>query len=216
MAGQAERGGGMMRADTDGDARSPARNFSRNPTPALPGSMPIGDGVISADEMKAQAEAARERRGGFNRGNGDIPPSNVASQGGGMLERLDANHDGQVTRDEYRAQASATFDRLDTNHDGFLDQSEMGAMRGRMGGGAGMAPPPGAPMPPPPGAEGGPRGRHGHGMGGKMMERADADHDGRISLAEYQAQAKTRFDRLDTNHDGFNRQGRTGRGARGR
>jgi len=37
---------------------------------------------------------------------------------------------------------------------------------------------------------------------GMMFRHADADHDGKVSLAEAQAAALARFDRADTNHDG--------------
>ncbi|MES1158666.1 MAG: EF-hand domain-containing protein [Terricaulis silvestris] len=38
--------------------------------------------------------------------------------------RLDANHDGWITRDEYAAAVDRMFDMLDTNHDGKLDQND--------------------------------------------------------------------------------------------
>jgi len=46
--------------------------------------------------------------------------------------------------------------------------------------------------------------RHGwHGMMARMMfAHADADHDGKVSLAEAEKAALDRFDRIDTNHDG--------------
>ncbi len=37
---------------------------------------------------------------------------------------------------------------------------------------------------------------------GMMFRRADADHDGRVSLAEAEKASLARFDRVDTNHDG--------------
>jgi EF hand len=40
------------------------------------------------------------------------------------------------------------------------------------------------------------------GMGGHMFDKADANHDGRVSLAEAQALALAHFDRADVNHDG--------------
>ena len=48
------------------------------------------------------------------------------------------------------------------------------------------------------------RGMRGHRgmMGGRMMVRADANGDGRITLQEMQAHALARFDRIDTNGDG--------------
>jgi hypothetical protein len=38
--------------------------------------------------------------------------------------------------------------------------------------------------------------------GGHMFDMADANHDGRVSLAEAQAAALAHFDKADLNHDG--------------
>jgi hypothetical protein len=68
-------------------------------------------------------------------GNSDTPPPAPAGENRfaqHMLDRLDTNHDGKVTRDEMRADAAARFDAADTNHDGTLDESEQEAMRGMM------------------------------------------------------------------------------------
>jgi hypothetical protein len=40
------------------------------------------------------------------------------------------------------------------------------------------------------------------GFGGRLFEMADANKDGRVSLAEAQAAALAHFDRADTNRDG--------------
>lgn len=40
------------------------------------------------------------------------------------MQRLDANKDGKISADEYRAPILATFDRIDTNHDGTLSADE--------------------------------------------------------------------------------------------
>ena len=39
-------------------------------------------------------------------------------------------------------------------------------------------------------------------LGGRLFEMADANHDGRVSLAEAQAAAMAHFDKADLNHDG--------------
>jgi hypothetical protein len=39
-------------------------------------------------------------------------------------------------------------------------------------------------------------------MADRMFDREDANHDGRVSLAEAEKAALDRFDRVDTNHDG--------------
>lgn len=202
IAGQAgpRPGGGMMRADTDGNGRISRQEFLARADARFARLDTNGNGVISADEFAARAEANRERRDGFGqRADGDIPPSSVPAEGGSAFDRLDANHDGKVTRDEYRAQAEAMFDRLDTNHDGFIDRNEMVAMRGggRDMGGPGMGG--SGAMPAPEGAQGGPARHHHKGL----IERADSNHDGRVSRDEYHAMADVRFDKIDTNHDGF-------------
>ena len=45
-------------------------------------------------------------------------------------------------------------------------------------------------------------GMGGMGFGGHLFEMADANKDGRVSLAEAQAAALEHFDRADLNHDG--------------
>jgi Ca2+-binding EF-hand superfamily protein len=205
IAGQAGpgAGGGMMRADTDGDGKISRQEFLAQADARFARLDTNGDGVITADEFAARREANRERRGGFGqRADGDIPPSSVPPQGGSAFDRLDTNHDGKVTRDEYRAEANARFDRLDTNHDGFIDQNEMAAMRhggGGMGGG-GMGGPGGMPPSGPAAAGEGDPAKHHH---KSLIERADTNHDGRVSREEYRALADARFDKIDTNHDGF-------------
>ena len=41
------------------------------------------------------------------------------------FRRADADHDGRLSRDEFRADAVAFFARLDTNHDGIIDGAEL-------------------------------------------------------------------------------------------
>ncbi len=140
------------------------------------------------------------------------------------FKAADTNKDGFVTRAEFEAARAAmkakfeakrsehraeAFAMLDKNHDGALSKDEY------------LAPPQHGPeghddhdMPPPPGAgpdgpghggHGGRMMRHhggGMGMGGKWFDRADADHDGKISLAEASSGPLAMFDRADTNHDG--------------
>jgi Ca2+-binding EF-hand superfamily protein len=118
-----------------------------------------------------------------------------------MFARLDANRDGFITKDEVAAvetQAEAkwqqrsqkrgqdranAFDRIDSNHDGVISRDEFAA----------------APRPDHFGM------RHAgfhRGFGGRMFETADANKDGRVSLAEAQQLAFQHFDRADLNHDG--------------
>jgi Ca2+-binding EF-hand superfamily protein len=124
--------------------------------------------------------------------------------------RLDANHDGFIDRNEAgapteaagrgprgprgRPDPQASFDRMDANHDGSISRDEYLAYRARGPRGARAA-----------GADGAARPRRpslGWGFTGRWFDRVDADHDGRVSLAEVQRAATALFDRLDTNHDG--------------
>jgi len=69
-----------------------------------------------------------------------------APAGSRMFNRIDANHDGQVSREEFMAarahrpaerrrltdaQAVALFDRADANRDGKLSRSEFASLRTR-------------------------------------------------------------------------------------
>ena len=105
---------------------------------------------------------------------------------------------------------ATVFDRLDTNHDGNISRQEFmaggpGVREERvmiMRDGPGGA---GAPFPPIDGHPGMMR-MHMHmggmAMGGHLFEMADANHDGKVSLAEAQAAALAHFDKADLNHDG--------------
>jgi Ca2+-binding EF-hand superfamily protein len=124
--------------------------------------------------------------------------------------QLDTNRDGYLTKAEAEAGRAgmmahhgqragrgdqgqrphrddgAMFDRLDTNRDGAISREEFmsthqqrEAVRGQHGG----------------------RGMH-MGMGGRMFEQADANHDSRVSLQEATEAALQHFDTADSNRDG--------------
>ncbi len=80
------------------------------------------------------------------------------------------------------------FQMIDSNGDGYVTRAEadaaMAAMQQFRGAGAGG------------------RGGIPGGMDAKAFDEMDADHDGRVSLAEAKAWALARFDAADTNHDG--------------
>ena len=130
----------------------------------------------------------------------------VVAQVRDHFARADANRDGYVAADEMkamrgqrkaqrmamrgpaaqRANPGAMFDRLDANRDNMISREEFERGRAvRAERGAGL------------------RGQRmaARGQGG-MLRRADTDRDGRVSLAEAQAAALARFDRVDLNRDG--------------
>lgn len=99
-------------------------------------------------------------------------------------------HKGDVTRAKMKAQVKQVFDMADTNHDGFMSRQEFAV---RMGGVIGNAPA---------GAT--------KDQAQKMLDAAnaafnnvDANHDGKLSLAEASKRPLAAFDKMDTNHDGI-------------
>jgi len=155
----------------------------------------------------------------------DGPPKTRAEVQAKIAEhfrKADTNGDGYVTKAEADAARDAMkakfaerraehqeerFAELDTNKDGQLSKAEFTAPRDRgdkdrprardgRGG--------------PDGKHWGGRGHHGmrggamgmRGMGGNWFERADANKDGKVSLAEAQAGPLAMFDKVDTDKDG--------------
>lgn len=100
--------------------------------------------------------------------------------------KMDANHDGKVSRQEIEAYQHATamaeiaarnrtiFAQLDTNHDGQLSPEEFAKFHVE------PAPPNAAPM----------------------LQQFDSNHDGAIDLIEFRTGTLANFDRLDTDKDG--------------
>jgi len=100
-------------------------------------------------------------------------------QGGGrfaaMFAAADANHDGTITRAEFDAARAARFTQMDADHNGSLSASEMP----HWGGGAQPA------------------------AGGDAQHgRGDANGDGTVSRAEWDAEGARMFSRLDTDNNG--------------
>jgi len=154
-----------------------------------------GDGVATKEEFRAanfgqiiqRALAdARTRMGLPQRGG-------PGQGGGGMIQRLDKDGDGKLSKDEVPERMAERFDKLDKDGDGFITAEEMQAMqrRGRDG-------------------QGGPQ-------GGGMIKRLDKDGDGKLSKDEVPEKMAEHFDKLDANGDGVLDEGELGkmRGRRG-
>jgi hypothetical protein len=141
---------------------------------------------------------------------------------GAWFSRADADHDGAVNREEFKADSLAFFDRLDANHDGVIDGFELGDYERKVA--PEIQPTLGAfeeaPEPPPTRvSEVTPhvkpvdhRKRKGPAVKGaavfgllldpEPVASADTDLDGKVTRKEAEAAANRRFDRLDANHDG--------------
>jgi Ca2+-binding EF-hand superfamily protein len=132
----------------------------------------------------------------------------------------DADHDGKLTRDEFRADFARFFSELDQNHDGVIDGVELQRYEQKV-----------APevLPRLAQVQGGSPGERGAAGERRLAEPArrrggpdydgapaysllnvsepvasiDADFDGRITLQEFQAAADRRFDQLDKDRNGY-------------
>ena len=174
------------------------------------------DGVIDAAEIEAsmterlglwqrmRGMAGRSPGGqrggpGGERGGpaGGAPDAQTGSQMGGPLLRMfDTDKDGKVTKDEFMAGVRKRFAEMDLNNDGRITDEDLPPMlRGRniiAGGQIAGDQAPGA------GA-----GRMGPGMPMlRMLQEADANKDGIVTLDEALAAAEKRFATLDRNKDG--------------
>jgi Ca2+-binding EF-hand superfamily protein len=177
------------------------------------------DGFVTREEAEANAGSGRggmrdrmEQRRGDMQGPGGGGQGDMQGRGedrrAGRFDRLDANHDGSISRAEFDAASAARAGHRgegrgprggEAMNDG--PSPEGGMPGGDMRDGRGMR-------------EGGmreggmrERGMHlggmaGGGFGANMFERLDADHDGRVSLAVATSRALAMFDRADANRDG--------------
>ncbi|MEZ5818353.1 MAG: EF-hand domain-containing protein [Hyphomicrobiaceae bacterium] len=140
-----------------------------------------GDNVIDPAEMESVINESMSRRFG-GRGRGQM--------GQRLMRAFDANHDGKVTQDEFRAEVGRRFAEADINSDGKIDDADLPpTMRGRNAiaeGGFGM----------------GSGHRRGMMRGLGFLRQADANKDGVVTKAEATAFADQQFARFDWNKDG--------------
>ncbi len=157
------------------------------------------DGKVTVDEIRAAATEKFAQADTNHDGMLDASELSAMSPGFGRhrmgpdLGMLDTNGDGKVSADEFVSHAAARWQHADANGDGVVTLQEWEAQRPGWG------------------QRGQGQGRHGRfegarGGGGPMMEamfqRADADHDGKVTRAEMEALRAQMFAQADTNHDG--------------
>lgn len=105
-------------------------------------------------------------------------PAALAQQGGenGILAAADANGDGAVSRDEYRKARGARFARLDRNGDGAVGKDDYARLRT-------VRPEAAQKL-------------------DLLVSEADANKDGKVTRAEYDAMPVPMFDLADTDRNG--------------
>lgn len=130
------------------------------------------DGFVSADELKAFGEKMHDqwmKKHGDQAQNGKQPRGDFARH---ILERVDTDKDGRISKAEFDAEGTRLLARLDANGDGKIASDEMPQ-------------------------------RHWARFGGQMFDRMDADHDGKVTKAEFVAAGDKLFQRMDKNGNGI-------------
>lgn len=158
-------------------------------------------GLLAVGAVAATAQPSGQDR--FQQldadGNGAITQAEFQAHAEARFAKVDADGDGFVTGEELKAagdarradRAAKMVERFDTDGNGSLDASELEAMGDKHGGKRG-------------GKEGGKHGHKGGDKGARMIERMDANDDGKLSMEEMTQRhdpAKM-FERLDKDGNG--------------
>lgn len=141
--------------------------------------------------------------------NADMTRAQVTAKAGEMWAKMDVNSDGVINQADREARRTQRFDQMDTNKDGSISRAEFNAahpadgsghhrMHGQNMGHEGMK-----------GHDQMGGGRMGHGhrdggmkMGKMMLQMADANKDGSVTRAEFDAALARHLDQVDANKDG--------------
>lgn len=182
---------------------------------AMPGARPGGPGPKAMPDI-TRAEVVAQVKEHFAK-------VDANKDGAITMDEIQAYHDARRAE-----RLDAMFKAMDANGDGAISRAEFEAAHAERGPRAGMKGPmgarpmgdaPDAPPPPPmagrmaPGMKG--MGMMGGGMrggrfaphdelaiGGRMLRMADANKDGKVTLAEATQAALAHFDKMDANKDG--------------
>ncbi len=153
-----------------------------------------GDGRLNKEERKAARAFLKKERAGGKGGFGPGGPKGKGGFGMGnfvaklLLEALDADKDGKLTRAELTAGVERFFKRADKDKKGELDEKALADELGRI-------------LPVPKGF-GPPCGGRGDRLAGVLVKRADANKDGKVTLKELVTAAEALFKEADKDKKG--------------
>jgi Ca2+-binding EF-hand superfamily protein len=177
--------------------------------------------VSLAAVAPALAQSAPDSQVRIDMHHGPMTRTGVVEMVQAQFARLDANHDGFLTKAEMdsghermrsnvrtriekhmgghadaMADRSALFDRLDANRDGSISRAEFTSAKPTVEKRVVVMN----------GGEHGAMGARmramGIRMGGHLFEKADSNNDGKVSIQEATSAAAAHFDSADINHDG--------------
>jgi len=149
-----------------------------------------GDGKLDKKEVTVMLQVLRKRLG-VAAGTTDKKPAaqpDFDRMVANLLERMDTNKDGKISKEEARGPLANNFDRFDTNKDGYLDRSELRQAAKQFLAAQRAGP-----------AKENPR------AGPKFddFDALDRNADGRLTRAELKdTPYEAVFDQIDTNKDG--------------
>ncbi|MCI0465132.1 MAG: CotH kinase family protein [Gemmataceae bacterium] len=172
-----------------------------------------GDGWLNKEERQA-ARAFIQKEGGGPGGFGPKGKGGFGGKGGPggkvffigpggflaqpLLEALDSDKDGKISRAELIAGAKQLFTDSDKDKSGSLNETSLAARLNDI-----FPRPPGVPAPPPGKGPGGPGGfGPGNFFAGSIIRRADSDKDEKVTLKELVTAAEALFKEADKNKDG--------------
>src|SRR6185369_4533523 len=113
---------------------------------------------------------------------GLVVPSVAFADQEARFESMDTDGDGRISPDEHAAAASRMFEKMDANGDGKVTAAEMTAAHLRLTG---------------------KKAEKGEMSAAEKIKMIDTNADGVLSADEHAAGAKSMFDKMDTDHDGY-------------
>jgi Ca2+-binding EF-hand superfamily protein len=147
------------------------------------------DGKLDKSEIERMAQFFRQRFGENNKKPNPNPSVNpmVEKVVDRLLQQMDTNKDGKISKAEAKDKIALFFEQLDTNKDGYLDREELRKAAGRFLANQGGKGPPG------PGAP----------NRGPEFDDLDKNADGRLTPDELKGTSfADHFTEIDTNKDG--------------